>query len=71
MMNPQFILQQMLGGDMRQKIENSPVVQNAISLNRSNDINGLKQIAENLCQNKGINLQDAQNQLMHGVKFMR
>ena len=71
MMNPQFILQQMLGGDMLQKINNSPVVQNTISLNRSNDINGLKQIAENLCQNKGINLQDAQNQLMHGVKFMR
>lgn len=43
----------------------NPIVANAMKMYRNNDTNGLRNLAENLCKEKGINLEDMKQRLMN------
>lgn len=43
--------------------KNNPVIQNAYQMAMNNDINGLKQIADNICKSKGINMSDIESMI--------
>lgn len=62
MFNPMMIIQQLLGNNPTMK--NNPMINNAMNMAQSNDVDGLKKMAENLAKSKGVNLDDVQRQVM-------
>lgn len=60
-MNPMQIIQMMMGNN---QMMNNPMVRNAMGMMNSNDVNGLKSLAENLAKSKGVNIEDVQKQVM-------
>lgn len=72
MMNPMQFIQMIKGGGnpqqvimnmMRQNAENNPVLNNALNMAEKGDMKGIEQLARNLCNEKGINPDDAFNQI--------
>lgn len=59
-LNPQVILNTILNNS--QMMQN-PVMNNAISLYRNNDTQGLKSLAENICKEKGITVDQIRQQI--------
>lgn len=49
--NPQQLMLQML----QQKMGNTPMGQNLMQLAQNNDVNGIEQVARNLCAARGLN----------------
>lgn len=58
--NPQQFIQQMMGNS--QAMQN-PMVRNAIEMYQKGDKDGVNQLAQNLCKEKGISYTDAINQI--------
>lgn len=58
--NPQQFIQQMMGNS--QAMQN-PMIKNAIQMYRNGDKEGINQLAQNLCKEKGISYTDAINQI--------
>ena len=58
--NPQQFIQQMMGNS--QAMQN-PMMRNAIEMYQKGDKDGLNQLAQNLCKEKGISYTDAINQI--------
>lgn len=56
MRNPQAFLQQAMQNG-------NPIMQNAIQLYQKGDKQGLNELADNLCKEKGINRQDFEKQI--------
>lgn len=56
MRNPQAFLQQAMQSG-------NPIMQNAIQMYQKGDKQGLNQLADNLCKEKGINRQDFEKQI--------
>ena len=58
--NPQSFLQQAMGNN---QIMQNPISKNAIELYQKGDRQGLNELADNLCREKGINRQDFEKQI--------
>lgn len=58
--NPQQFIQQMMGNS--QAMQN-PMIANAIEMYQKGDKDGVNQLAQNLCKEKGISYTDAVNQI--------
>ena len=58
--NPQEFMQQAMNNP---QIMQNPISKNAIELYQRGDKQGLNELADNLCKEKGINRQDFENQI--------
>ena len=59
--NPNFILNQMMKNS---NYMNNPIAKNAIEMYQSGNTQGLNELANNLCKEKGINRQDFEKQIL-------
>lgn len=61
-MNPmQMILNQMINSP---QVQNNPMAKNAMQMYQNGDSNGLKSMAENLCKERGITVDEAKQKVM-------
>lgn len=61
-MNPmQAILNQMVNFP---QVQNNPMAKNAMQMYQNGDRNGLKSMAENLCKERGITVDEAKQKVM-------
>lgn len=58
--NPQQFLQQMMGNN---QIMSNPIMKNALEMAQKGDMQGIEQMARNLCKEKGLNADDVMNQI--------
>lgn len=73
-MNPINIIQMMTSGNPQQAIQsiiegnpnvqNNPLAQNAIKMYQNGDTMGLQNMAENMCKERGITVDQAKQQVM-------
>lgn len=73
-MNPINIIQMMTSGNPRQAIQsiiennpnvqNNPLAQNAMKMYQNGDTRGLQNMAENMCKERGITVDQAKQQVM-------
>lgn len=66
--NPMMLVQQFLGKNPN--AQNNPMISNAMNMANANDVNGLKRMAENICRQRGLNLEDVQNQVAQRFRKM-
>lgn len=62
--NPNFILQQMMKSP---NIANNPMAQNAIKMFQSGNTQGLNELANNLCKEKGIDRQNFEKEILSKI----
>lgn len=61
-MNPaQLLLNQMMNSP---QVQNNPMAKNAMQMYQSGDTGGLKTMAENLCKERGITVDEAKQKIM-------
>lgn len=61
-MNPmQMILNQMINSP---QVQNNTMAKNAMQMYQNGDSNGLKSMAENLCKERGITVDEAKQKVM-------
>ena len=58
--NPQQFLQQMMGNN---QIMSNPIMKNTMQMAQQGNIQGIEQMARNLCKEKGLNADDVFNQI--------
>ena len=58
--NPQQFIQQMMGNS--QAMQN-PMIRNAIEMYQKGDRQGVNELAQNLCKEKGLNYNDVANKI--------
>lgn len=58
--NPQQFLQQMMGNN---QIMSNPLMKNTIEMAQKGDMQGIEQMARNLCKEKGLNADDVMNKI--------
>lgn len=58
--NPQAFLQQVMNNN---EIMQNPISRNALEMYQKRDKQGLNELADNLCKEKGINRQDFEKQI--------
>ena len=58
--NPQQFLQQMMGNN---QVMRNPLMKNTIEMAQKGDMQGIEQMARNLCKEKGLNADDVINQI--------
>ena len=73
-MNPINIIQMMTSGNPQQairsiiesnpNIQNNPLAQNAMKMYQNGDTKGLQNMAENMCKERGITVDQAKQQVM-------
>lgn len=73
-MNPIDIIQMMTSGNPQQAIQsiiennpnfkNNPLAQNAMKMYQNGDTRGLQNMAENMCKERGITVDQAKQQVM-------
>ena len=73
-MNPINIIQMMTSGNPQQaiqsiiennpNIQNNPLAQNAMKMYQNGDTKGLQNMAENMCKERGITIDQAKQQVM-------
>lgn len=64
MRNPQVFMQQAMNNS---NIMSNPIAKNALEMYQKGDKDGINQLAENLCKEKGINRQDFEKQIMSQI----
>lgn len=64
-MNPNQFINQILNSPMK----NNPMFSNAYQLMQKNDVNGLKQMASNLCKEKGLDVNQIESQIRQRFRF--
>lgn len=57
---PQQFLKQMMGNN---QIMNNPMMKNTINMAQQGNMQGVEQMARNLCKEKGLNADDVMNQI--------
>ncbi len=71
-MNPMQLIQSLKGGGnpqqmlmnmMQQQSGNNPIMHNALEMMNKGDMQGVEELARNLCKEKGINPDEAVEQL--------
>lgn len=60
--NPQQVIQSMI--ESNPNIQNNPLAQNAMKMYQSGDTRGLQNMAENMCKERGITVDQAKQQIM-------
>ena len=60
MRNPQAFMQQMMNNS---QIMQNPMARNAMEMAQQGNMQGIEQIARNLCKEKGLNADDVFNQI--------
>ena len=60
MKNPQAFMQQMMNNS---QIMQNPMARNAMEMAQQGNMQGIEQIARNLCKEKGLNADDVFNQI--------
>ncbi len=60
-MNPNMILNMIF--QRNPQMRNNPIVQNALSMMQSNNVNGLQTLAQNICKEKGADINQVQQQI--------
>lgn len=58
--NPQAFLQQAMNNS---QINQNPIAKNAFNMYQRGDLNGINELAENICKEKGINRQDFEREI--------
>ena len=58
--NPQQFIQQMMGNN---QIMSNPIMKNTMQMAQQGNIQGIEQMARNLCKEKGLNADDVFNQI--------
>lgn len=58
--NPQQFLQQVM---QNSQLMQNPLAKNAIEMYQKGDKDGINKLAENLCKEKGLNMQDIEKQI--------
>lgn len=58
--NPQQFLQQMMGNN---QVMRNPLMKNTIEMAQKGDMQGIEQMARNLCKEKGLNADDVIKQI--------
>lgn len=58
--NPQQMVQQLMGNS---QLMQNPIAKNAMQMAQSGDTKGIEQMARNLCKEKGLNPDEAMNQI--------
>lgn len=61
-MNSQMLLQMMLQNNPQ--IRNNPMFQSAMQMMNGGNVNGVQQLVQNLCQSKGVSVENMQAELM-------
>lgn len=61
MKNPQAFMQQIMSNS---QIMQNPMAKNAMEMYKNGDTKGLQVMAENLCKEKGISVDDVKSQIM-------
>ncbi len=61
-MNPMDIIKNKIMNDPQ--IKNNPMAQNAMQMIQSGNTQGLKSMAENMCKERGITLEQAKEEVM-------
>lgn len=64
--NPQAFLQQAMNNS---QIMQNPISRNAVEMYQKGDKQGLNQLADNLCKEKGINRQDFEKQIRSQIRM--
>lgn len=62
--NPQEFMQQMMNSP---QIANNPIAKNAIELYQKGDEQGLNELANNLCREKGINRENFEKEIFSKI----
>ena len=60
MKNPQAFMQQMMNNS---QIMQNPIAKNAMEMAQNGNMQGIEQMARNLCKEKGLNADDVFNQI--------
>ena len=63
MKNPQAFIQQMMNNS---QVMQNPMAKNAMEMAQQGNIQGIEQMARNLCKEKGLNADDVFNQIKSG-----
>lgn len=63
MKNPQVFIQQMMNNS---QIMQNPMAKNAMEMAQNGNLQGIEQMARNLCKEKGLNADDVFNQIKSG-----
>ena len=63
MKNPQAFMQQMMNNS---QIMQNPIAKNAMEMAQNGNMQGIEQMARNLCKEKGLNADDVFNQIKSG-----
>lgn len=63
MKNPQAFIQQMMNNS---QIMQNPMAKNAMEMAQQGNMQGIEQMARNLCKEKGLNADDVFNQIKSG-----
>lgn len=61
MMNPMMLIQQLKNSP----IMNNPTMQNAMQMYESGNVQGLQNLANNICNQRGVKLSDIQKQIQN------
>lgn len=64
MKNPQAFMQQMMNNS---QIMQNPMAKNAMEMAQNGNMQGIEQMARNLCKEKGLNADDVFNQIKSGL----
>ena len=63
MKNPQAFIQQMMNNS---QVMQNPMAKNAMEMAQNGNVQGIEQMARNLCKEKGLNADDVFNQIKSG-----
>lgn len=63
MKNPQAFIQQMMNNS---QVMQNPMAKNAMKMAQNGNMQGIEQMARNLCKEKGLNADDIFNQIKSG-----
>lgn len=63
MKNPQAFIQQMMNNS---QVMRNPIAKNAMEMAQNGNLQGIEQMARNLCKEKGLNADDVFNQIKSG-----
>lgn len=64
--NPQQFLQQMMGNS---QIMSNPMMKNTLEMAQNGNMQGIEQMARNLCKEKGLNADDLLNQIKSKINM--
>ena len=66
MRNPQAFLQQAMNNS---QLMSNPIAKNALEMYQKGDIQGVNQLAENLCKEKGTTMEEMTSKIMSQIRM--